>query len=66
MIDWNAIEDRTREVNTHAAWDDAAHIVADLASNFQVDLWEGQHYRPAANPARFTSVSRGERLDLRS
>ena len=46
MIDWNAIEDRTREVNTHAAWDDAAHIVAASAGDFQVDLWEGQHYRP--------------------
>jgi len=31
LIDWDAIEDRTREVRTHAAWDNPADIVDTVA-----------------------------------
>ena len=46
MIDWNAIEDRTREVHTHAAWDDPAHRIKSAARYYQEDLWKTQPYRP--------------------
>ena len=46
MIDWDAIEDRTREVNTHSSWDSPAHIIEGAAASFRTDLWEGQRYRP--------------------
>src|SRR5262249_23320049 len=31
LIDWDAIEDRTREVNTHSSWDGPASIIAACA-----------------------------------
>jgi hypothetical protein len=46
LIDWDAIEDRTREVNTHAAWDSPADIIEESASQYQEDLWADQRYRP--------------------
>jgi len=46
LIDWNGIEDRTREVNTHSAWDDPAHIIKSAARSYAEDLWRGQRYRP--------------------
>jgi hypothetical protein len=46
LIDWDAIEDRTREVNTHSSWDSPADIIASAASSYREDLWDGQRYRP--------------------
>jgi hypothetical protein len=46
LIDWDAIEDRTRELRTHLAWDDPAHRIASATYNYQEDLWIGQDYRP--------------------
>jgi hypothetical protein len=46
LIDWDAIEDRTREVNTHSAWNSPADIIRSAAGAYQVDLWEDQRYRP--------------------
>lgn len=46
MIDWDAIEDRTRWLRGQAHWDSPADIVAACANQFQVDQWEGQPYRP--------------------
>jgi hypothetical protein len=44
LIDWDAIEDRTREVNTHSMWDSPADIIESAASSYQTDLWDGQRY----------------------
>jgi hypothetical protein len=46
LIDWDAIEDRTREVNTHSSWDSPADIICSAASSYREALWEGQRYRP--------------------
>jgi hypothetical protein len=46
LIDWEAIEDRTRYVRSLAHWDDPSDIVAGAAQQYRVDLWEGQTYRP--------------------
>jgi hypothetical protein len=46
LIDWAAIEDRTREVNTHPFWDNPAGIISDAAASYRENLWAGQRYRP--------------------
>jgi hypothetical protein len=46
MIDWDAIEDRTREVNTHSAWGSPADVIRTAANAYQLDLWDAQRYRP--------------------
>jgi hypothetical protein len=46
LIDWNAIEDRVRVVNTHSSWDSPADIIETAAHSFKVDWWENQLYRP--------------------
>ena len=46
MVDWDAIEDRTREVNTHSAWGSPADVIRSAANSYQLDLWDAQRYRP--------------------
>jgi hypothetical protein len=46
LIDWDAIEDRTREVNTHAFWNNPAGIISTAAEQYREDLWKLQRYRP--------------------
>jgi hypothetical protein len=46
LIDWDAIEDRTREVNTHSFWDNPAGIIGSAAESYREDLWREQKYRP--------------------
>jgi len=46
LIDWDAIEDRTREVNTHSFWTNPAGIITSAAETYREDLWAEQHYRP--------------------
>lgn len=46
LIDWNSIEDRTRNVERLANWSSPAEMVADDAATFHIDLWAGQKYRP--------------------
>jgi len=46
LIDWDAIEDRTREVNTHSSWESPRDIIAQDASDYREDPWLGQKYRP--------------------
>lgn len=45
LIDWNAIEDRTREVRELPTWDSPADIVSTCASQFRIDKWEKQPRR---------------------
>lgn len=46
LIDWLAIEDRTRDLRTLSHWESPAEIVEAIAQQFHVDLWAGQQYRP--------------------
>jgi hypothetical protein len=46
LIDWDAMEDRTREVHTHSAWDDPADVIRSAAYSYMEDLWRNQRYRP--------------------
>jgi hypothetical protein len=46
LIDWNAIEDRTRHVRESASWDSPAEIVSAVAQQYREDLWQGQEFRP--------------------
>lgn len=46
LIDWSAIEDRTRNVRTISTWDDPAQIVEAVAEQYKEDLWESQDFRP--------------------
>jgi hypothetical protein len=44
-IDWNAIEDRTRNVRSNTHWSSPASIVRSAASQYRIDKWEGQRHR---------------------
>ena len=45
LVDWEAIEDRTRNVNTFSAWDSPADIIKSAAASFRIDKWADQPYR---------------------
>lgn len=42
LIDWQAIEDRTRNLQSHASWASPHSIVRACADQYTVDLWEAQ------------------------
>lgn len=42
LIDWDAIEDRTRNLRKLAAWDSPADILRSAAASYRIDLWEEQ------------------------
>lgn len=46
LLDWSAIEDRTRSVEKPPAWDNPAQIIGAVADQYQEDLWDGQEMRP--------------------
>jgi hypothetical protein len=46
LIDWLAIEDRTRELRSLPRWESPADIVDAVAEQFHIDLWQGQKHRP--------------------
>lgn len=43
LVDWNAIEDRTRQTMSPVAWDNHVDILKAAASGFRLDRWEGQN-----------------------
>jgi hypothetical protein len=45
-IDWDAIEDRTRNVRRLPSWSDPSEIIGDVAGQYREDVWAGQIYRP--------------------
>src|SRR6516162_1795969 len=59
LIDWDAIEDRTRTVNTHAFWDSPSHIIGDDAEVYREDLWE----RATLSPGSVDREGRPDRRD---
>ena len=46
LIDWDAIEDRTREMTRNAHWNSPKEIVESCAQQFRIDKWKPQEYRP--------------------
>lgn len=46
LIDWSAIEDRTRHTNVPPSWPSPASIIRSAARSFQLDKWVDQSYRP--------------------
>lgn len=46
LIDWNTIVDRTRELRSLSHWSSPSDIVETCATQFNVDRWKGQDYRP--------------------
>jgi len=44
LIDWDAIEDRTRNMQCNSHWDSPGEIVRACAQQFKMDLWDGQDY----------------------
>lgn len=45
LIDWTAIEDRTRAMKENSHWNSPADIVDSAATSYGIDLWEGQSKR---------------------
>lgn len=45
MIDWDAIEDRTRNVRRPSTWESPSDIVEAVARQYKEDLWSGQRCR---------------------
>lgn len=46
LIDWGAMEDRTRNVRSNPHWDDPAEILASAARQYLEDRWAEQEFRP--------------------
>lgn len=46
LIDWFAIEDRTRNLQKLSHWDSPEELVRACAEQYHVDMWEGQAWRP--------------------
>ena len=44
LIDWDTIEDRTRELRSAAHWNSPGQIVKACAQQFRYDLWGNQGY----------------------
>lgn len=45
LIDWDAIEDRNRDIEMMTRWDSGAAIVQAAADSYHMDMWEGQANR---------------------
>jgi len=45
LLDWDIVEDRTRELKTIGHWDDPSDIVESAAKSFRTDKWADQDCR---------------------
>jgi hypothetical protein len=45
LIDWNAIEDRTRNLMALGHWSSPQEIISSAARGYRLDLWDGQPWR---------------------
>lgn len=46
MIDWNAIEDRTRALQANGHWETPASIIYSARMSYRIDMWSNQRWRP--------------------
>src|ERR1700683_770871 len=44
MIDWNYLQDRTRNLNKLNHWDSPAGVIESAAASWHRDLWQNQEY----------------------
>ena len=44
LVDWEAIEDRTRYIRALSHWNHPGEIIKDAAASYNIDLWQGQDY----------------------
>lgn len=45
LMDWDAIEDRGRDIELRTRWESGAHIVQAAADSYHMDHWVNQDYR---------------------
>jgi len=45
LVDWEAIEDRTRSLRKNSHWDSPAELIHAAAKGYKIDKWEGQENR---------------------
>lgn len=45
LIDWDAIEDRNRDIEGRTRWDSGSAIIDACAQSFHMDMWENQAHR---------------------
>lgn len=45
LLDWNSLEDRTRNLVSRTHWGTPGTIIDGAARSYGIDLWEGQEYR---------------------
>ncbi len=46
LIDWDALEDRTRNVRSISHWSSPEQIIGAVADQYAIDKWEDQDVRP--------------------
>lgn len=46
FIDWDRIQDRTRNVRSLSHWESPAGVIQSALASYHIDYWEGQEYRP--------------------
>jgi hypothetical protein len=46
LIDWNSIQDRTRELRKNPHWMSPAGVIESALNSYHLDLWKGQGNRP--------------------
>jgi hypothetical protein len=46
LVDWDAIVDRTRNLQKNSHWESPGEIVEICSKQYKIDRWEGQEYRP--------------------
>lgn len=45
LVDWYAIEDRTRNLRALSHWDSPVEIIRSAVASFRIDKWDRQEYR---------------------
>lgn len=45
LIDWDAIEDRNRDIEKRSAWESGSSILRACAQSFHMDMWDNQPVR---------------------
>lgn len=45
MMDWSAIEDRTRSLQGNSHWDSPAQVIESARQSYRIDMWENQPKR---------------------
>lgn len=45
LVDWAAIEDRTRQRRGLRTWEDPDHVINEAIRNYRIDKWDNQRFR---------------------